>query len=109
NQSPTIWGAHRQEGGNPLAEGGDHLLGGREGDAALAPDGRAGGDPGLVQPAGGVLDEANPPAPLEEAEDRSVVANVGRHAGEGGPRPRVRASRERRPSRPGRGASPTAP
>ena len=67
-------------GTDPLAEGGDHLLGGRELDAALAPGGDAGLRPRLVEAPRGVLDEDDAPAALEEAADRGVVADVGRDA-----------------------------
>jgi len=49
-----------------------------EGDARLAPRSRAGGDPGVVETPGGVLDEAHAAAPFEKGANRGVVADVGR-------------------------------
>src|SRR5258708_3218611 len=67
NQCPPILSPHRQQRGNPLAEGGDQLLGGRELDAPLPPDGLTSRGSRLVEAAPGVLHEANPPPSLPEA------------------------------------------
>src|SRR5579864_8818247 len=67
---------HRQKGADPLAEGGDHLLGGRELDALLAPGRETGRRSGVVEAAGRILDEEDAPAALQEATDRRVVAHV---------------------------------
>src|SRR3954469_4919335 len=73
---PTISFAHRQKGADPLAEGGGHLLRGREPHSLVAPGRAAGGRSRLVEPPGGVLDEDHATAAQEEAADRSVVADV---------------------------------
>src|SRR5439155_13842965 len=76
HEKPSTTATHRHEGPDPLMEGVDHVLDGRELDPALAPHGRAGRDAALVQAARRILDEAHLQTPIEEPSDRRVVAAV---------------------------------
>src|SRR5215211_7286184 len=53
----------------------DDLVGRRELDSVLAPEGGAGGGAPLVEPTRRVLHEPHPPPALQEAADRRVVAD----------------------------------
>src|SRR5918999_1963922 len=63
-----------------LLEAGDDLVCGRELDPAVAPRLRACGHTLFVETARGILDEADAAPAFEEAQDRCVVTDVGRHA-----------------------------
>src|SRR5437764_8033188 len=60
----------------PLIEGFENRFDRGERDASLPPRGRAGRDPCLVEPTGGVLDEANASSAVEQSPDRCVIADV---------------------------------
>src|SRR5437588_7454109 len=66
----------RIEAASACLEGGDDLVDRGEFDAGAAPGGCTGCNPAFVQTTGGILHELHPPAPLEEAPDRGVGADV---------------------------------
>src|SRR5690242_9108097 len=72
---PPSFFPHRHAGTDPLAEGGNHLLGAFQLDPAVTPGADAGLRSSLVEPFRSVLDEDDPPPALEKAADRGVVAD----------------------------------